>query len=61
VKIYPAQGEPAESSPQFKSGEKVPGLGRNKFLSGRWLKYFAGTKAGKRASKRADKKQSRGN
>ncbi len=47
VKIYPAEeGEPEETFPQFKEGAKTPGtLTRNKFMSGRWLKYFAGKKA----------------
>jgi len=47
VKIYPAQeGEPEESFPQFNAGAKTPGTTkRNKFISGRWLKYFAGTKS----------------
>jgi hypothetical protein len=48
VKIYPAEeGEPEETFPQFKAGAKTPGTrdydkARNKFMSGRWLKYFAG-------------------
>ena len=47
VKIYPAEeGEPEETFPQFKAGAKTPGTkSRNKFTSGRWLKYFAGKKA----------------
>jgi anaerobic selenocysteine-containing dehydrogenase len=49
VKIYPADAdEPEETSPQFKAGAKTPGTSsRNKFISGRWLKYFAGTRAKK--------------
>jgi hypothetical protein len=47
VKIYPAAAdEPKETYPQFKAGAKTPGTkARNKFMSGRWLKYFAGTKS----------------
>jgi len=47
VKIYPAEeGEAEETFPQFKAGAKTPGTKqRNKFTSGRWLKYFAGKKA----------------
>ncbi|MBT8133227.1 MAG: molybdopterin oxidoreductase family protein [Gammaproteobacteria bacterium] len=47
VKIYPATAdEPEETYPQFKAGATTPGTkARNKFMSGRWLKYFAGTKA----------------
>ena len=47
VKIYPAGAdEPEETYPQFKAGAKTPGTKtRNKFMSGRWLKYFAGTRA----------------
>ena len=46
VKIYPAaDDEPEETYPQFKAGAKTPGTtSRNKFISGRWLKYFAGKK-----------------
>ena len=46
VKIYPAAAdEPKETYPQFKAGATTPGTkARNKFMSGRWLKYFAGTK-----------------
>jgi len=46
VKIYPAAAdEPQETYPQFKAGATTPGTkARNKFMSGRWLKYFAGTK-----------------
>jgi sulfite dehydrogenase (quinone) subunit SoeA len=53
VKIYPAEdGEPEETFPQFKAGAKTPGtISRNKFISGRWLKYFAGTKATTRGKK----------
>ena len=49
VKIYPAAAdEPEESFPQFKEGGKTPGtIIRNKFISGRWLKYFAGSKVNK--------------
>ena len=47
VKIYPAAAdEPKETYPQFKAGATTPGTkARNKFMSGRWLKYFAGTKS----------------
>jgi anaerobic selenocysteine-containing dehydrogenase len=47
VKIYPASAdEPEETYPQFKAGATTPGTKtRNKFMTGRWLKYFAGTKA----------------
>ena len=47
VKIYPAAAdEPKETYPQFKAGATTPGTKtRNKFMSGRWLKYFAGTKS----------------
>jgi anaerobic selenocysteine-containing dehydrogenase len=46
VKIYPAAAdEPEETYPQFKAGAKTPGKARNKFMTGRWLKYFAGTKS----------------
>jgi len=47
VKIYPANAdEPEETFPQFKAGAITPGTKpRNKFMSGRWLKYFAGKKA----------------
>jgi len=47
VKIYPAEpGEAEETFPQFKAGAKTPGTSsRNKFISGRWLKYFAGKKS----------------
>ena len=47
VKIYPAEeGEAEQTFPQFKTGAKTPGTKqRNKFTSGRWLKYFAGKKA----------------
>jgi len=46
VKIYPTkEGEPKETFPQFKAGAKTPGTrAHNKFMSGRWLKYFAGNK-----------------
>ena len=46
VKIYPAAAdEPKETYPQYKAGATTPGTkARNKFMSGRWLKYFAGTK-----------------
>ena len=47
VKIYPAAAdEPKETYPQYKAGATTPGTkARNKFMSGRWLKYFAGTKS----------------
>ena len=47
VKISPAEeGEAEQTFPQFKTGAKKPGTKqRNKFTSGRWLKYFAGKKA----------------
>jgi len=51
VKIYPAGADEAkETFPQFKAGAKTPGTNaynkaRNNFISGRWLKYFAGKKA----------------
>ena len=46
VKIYPVEaGEAEETFPQFKAGAKTPGTSkRKKFINGRWLKYFAGTK-----------------
>ena len=45
VKIYPAaDNEPEETFPQFKEGAKTPGTLRSKFMTGRWLKYFAGKK-----------------
>ncbi len=46
VKIYPAaDDEPEETFPQFKEGAKTPGImSRSKFMTGRWLKYFAGKK-----------------
>jgi len=49
VKIYPAEpGETEETFPQFKAGAKTPGTSsRNKFISGRWLKYFAGSRSKK--------------
>ncbi|VAW54609.1 Anaerobic dimethyl sulfoxide reductase chain A, molybdopterin-binding domain [hydrothermal vent metagenome] len=49
VKIYPAEeGEAEETFPQFKQGAKTPGTkSGNKFTSGRWLKYFAGSRAKK--------------
>ncbi len=49
VKIYPAEaGEAEETFPQFKEGAVTPGTSsKNKFMSGRWLKYFAGTRAKK--------------
>ena len=49
VKIYPAEeGEPEQTFPQFKTGAKTPGTkAKNKFMTGRWLKYFAGTHANK--------------
>ena len=47
VKIYPAAAdEPKETYPQYKAGATTPGTkARNKFMSDRWLKYFAGTKS----------------
>ncbi len=53
VKIYPCDaGEPKETFPQFKAGAKTPGTKQsNKFISGRWLKYFAGTKSKDRVNK----------
>ena len=49
VKIYPtAADEPKLIFPQFKAGAIAPGTKpRNKFMSGRWLKYFAGNKVNK--------------
>ncbi len=49
VKIYPtAADEPQQTSPQFKAGAIAPGTKpRNKFINGRWLKYFAGNKVNK--------------
>ena len=47
VKIYPADAsDPKETFPQFEEGAKIPGRQsiRNKFLTGHWLKYFAGKK-----------------
>jgi anaerobic selenocysteine-containing dehydrogenase len=46
VKIYPAaDDEPEETFPQFKAGAKTPGTtSHSKFMTGRWLKYFAGKK-----------------
>jgi anaerobic selenocysteine-containing dehydrogenase len=44
VRIYPAEpGEPAVSSPQFKTLQPVPGQAQEK-KRGRWLTYFAGRK-----------------
>ncbi len=44
VRIYPAEpGEPAITSPQFKSLHSVPGQSQEK-KRGRWLTYFAGRK-----------------
>ena len=44
VKIYPADdNDPKETFPQFEEGAETPGTKkRNKFMTGRWLKYFAG-------------------
>ena len=44
VKIYPADAnDPKETFPQFEEGAEIPGTKkRNKFRTGRWLKYFAG-------------------
>jgi len=49
VKVYPASSdEPEETFPQFKEGGVTPGTKtKNKFISGRWLKYFAGSKVNK--------------
>ncbi|MBL4711878.1 MAG: molybdopterin oxidoreductase family protein, partial [Gammaproteobacteria bacterium] len=47
VKIYPAQESEDEASyPQFKTSDtEIPGrLKSNKYLNGRWLKFFAGKK-----------------
>jgi hypothetical protein len=46
VKIYPADAsDPKETFPQFKEGSETPGMKKgNKFMTGRWLKYFAGKK-----------------
>ena len=47
VKIYPADAsDPKETFPQFEEGAETPGTQsiRNKFLTGHWLKYFAGKK-----------------
>lgn len=54
VKIYPADAsEPEETFPQFKAGAKPPGMKlRNKFTSGRWLKYFAGTQVNKKTGEK---------
>ncbi len=54
VKIYPAEeGEPEQTFPQFKAGARPPGMKlRNKFTSGRWLKYFAGTQVNKKTGEK---------
>jgi anaerobic selenocysteine-containing dehydrogenase len=54
VKIYPAAAnEPETTFPQFKSGARPPGMKlRNKFISGRWLKYFAGTRINKKTGEK---------
>ena len=45
------EDEPEMSYPQFRAGAKIPGAKlRNRFLSGRWLKYFAGTMTRKKAN-----------